>query len=164
MIQNPYLIQRGTIRRPRAEPDARLSQAVDFEYMGSSEFEFGALPRSFRNIEAKKDSWKRHLVNEIKSGEATLRVYGSFEEGEFEEYKQHLLALRAGKARTMESTFFEANRDPSVRAKTDTWIKTDFWWDIDNDVMFGFYKVFMNDLPTYVVNSLIYMNEQKEKR
>lgn len=156
MIHNPYLIQRGEIRRPLANIDVRLSQAVNFEYMGSAEFEFGALPQSFRRIEAKKDTWRKHLVPEIKSGETSLRVYGSFAEGELEQYTERLLVLRSGKGHTKESTYFEEVRP--------AYAKTDFWWDLDNDVMFGFDKKFMGALPLYVVNSLIYMNEQKASK
>lgn len=61
MVNLPYLIQRASINTPLAAPSARLSQAVNFDYMGSAEFEFGALPRSFRNIEAQTVSWGRVL-------------------------------------------------------------------------------------------------------
>lgn len=43
-MRTPYLIQRGKIVKPLAEHDTRLSKAVNLDYMGSSEFEFGALP------------------------------------------------------------------------------------------------------------------------
>lgn len=158
MIRVPNLIQRADIKVPMASADARLSQAVNFDYMGSSEFEFGALPASFRRIEAEKDTWRKYVVDDIKDGETSLRVYGSFEDGEFEVYKQHLLALRANKIRTHECTRFEADY------KRTKYFATNFWWDIDNDVMFGFKKEFMNALPTFVVNSLIYMNEQKANK
>lgn len=161
MIRTPYLIQRAEINRPLAPATVRLSQAVNFDYMGSAEFEFGALPQSFRRIEAMADAWKCRTVPEIMEGEMALRVWSAFTDEEFEEYKGYLLRLRnPGKdsIRTKEGTRFEAGREKS------TYSNTDFWWDIDNDVMFGFDKTFMNRVGDYVANSLIYMNEQKAKK
>lgn len=153
VIRTPYLIQRGTIIRPLASTDTRLSRAVDLDYMGSAEFEFGALPKSFRRIESKADAWKRWIANDITDGEKPLRVYGAFSADAFGEYVKHLHALRAGKMRTKEASRFDAAEQK--RFKT---LLADFWWDIDNDVMFGFDKEFMNRLPYYVAASLKYMN------
>lgn len=159
-MRNPYLIQRAEIVRPIAEPTERISNAVRFEYMGSAEFEFGALPESLRAIRALGDKWNRRTVLEIKEGEASLRVYSAFTDEEFEEYKAHLLRLRDPKARpnTKESTYFEEGRKAASK-----YIRTDFWWDLDNHVMFGFDKEFMNRLPSYLAASWRYMDEQKAK-
>ena len=161
MIRTPYLIQRAEINRPLTPASVRLSQAVNFDYMGSAEFEFGALPQSFRRIEAMADSWKCRLVPEIMEDEIALRVWSAFTDEEFEEYKDYLLRLRnpgSNPIRTKEGVRFEAGR------KKSTYSNTDFWWDIDNDVMFGFDKTFMKRVGDYVANSLIYMNEQKAKK
>ena len=156
----PYLIQRAEIVRPLAEPTERISNAVKLEYMGSAEFEFGALPESLRQIRAVFDKWNRRTVLDIKEGEAPLRVYSAFTDEEFEEYKQHLLRLRNPKARvtTKESTYFEEGRKAASK-----YIRTDFWWDLDNNVMFGFDKEFMNRLQSYLAASFRYMDEQKAK-
>lgn len=159
MIRTPYLIQRGEINRPLAPATARLSQAVNLDYMGSAEFEFGALPKSFRRIEAMADSWKCRQVAEIMEGEIALRVWSAFTDEEFEQYKGYLLRFRnpgRDPIRTKEGVRFEADR---VMSK---FSYTDFWWDIDNDVMFGFDKTFMKRVGDYVANSLIYMNEKKK--
>ena len=161
MIRTPYLIQRAEIDRPLAPATVRLSQAVDFDYMGSAEFEFGALPQSFRRIEAVADSWKCRLVPEIMEGEIALRVWSAFTDEEFEEYKGYLLRLRnpgSNPIRTKEGVRFQ---EGETRTR---YSNTDFWWDIDNDAMFGFDKTFMKRVGDYVANSLIYMNEQKAKK
>jgi hypothetical protein len=41
--------------------------------------------------------------------------------------------------------------------------RPDFWWDLTNDVMFGFYKPFMNRVDAYVNASILYMNAAKEQ-
>lgn len=159
-LKFPYLIQRAEINSPLADETDRLSQAVDFDYMGSAEFEFGALPKSFRRIEALADNWKCRLVPEITENEVPLRVYSAFTDEEFEIYKGYLLGLRAGNSRgqTKERTDF----DPK-NSYTGKYGKTNFWWDITNDVMFGFHKTFMKRVPHHVAASLAYMDEQKTK-
>ena len=140
---------------PIAPASAHISKAVDFDYMGSAEFEFGALPESIRRIE--ETGWKIRLVPEIMQGEIALRVWSPFSDEEFEEYKTYLIRLRnpgSHPIHTKEWTRFES------AAKMSNYSTTDFWWDIQNDVMFGFDKVFMKRVGDYVVNSLKLMNEK----
>lgn len=155
-VVNPYLIQRGTINTPLAATTARLSQAVEFDYMGSAEFEFGALPKSFRVIEAVRNTWKCRIVKEIMEGDRPLRVYTAINDEDFGQYVEFLKAARKGKLHTKESTYFEEGR-----FETSRYLRADFWWDISNHSMFGFHKAFMNRLPHYVEASIAYMNEQK---
>jgi hypothetical protein len=49
-MKTPYLIQRAEINSSRND-EMRLSQAVDLDYMGSSEFELGATAKSLRALE-----------------------------------------------------------------------------------------------------------------
>jgi hypothetical protein len=162
MIRQPYLIQRARIVAPLAPETARLSKAVEFEYMGSAEFEFGALPQSFRRIEEQADAWRCRVVDEIKWIDRTpLSVYSALTDEEFAEYVGYLERLRwpekRGRLYLKESTHFEESYRPYSK-----WSVTDFWWDIDNDVMFGFHRDFMHRLPHYVAASLAYMNEAKK--
>ncbi len=151
-----YLIQRGLIKRPLADKSERLSQAVALDYMGSAEFEFGALPRSFREIEANADRFVQRLVPTIKQGESALRIWSYLSDEEFAEYVAQLTIMRDPKTyhkcNTKESTRFNANYSSEYN-------NTDFWWDIKNHVMFGFDKNFMNRVGEYTANSLMYMNE-----
>jgi hypothetical protein len=153
MIKTPYLIQRCEIRRPLTE--GRFSQVANLDYMGSAEFEFGALPQSLRQLQANVDKIKLTVDNRILEGEKSLRVLHTFDEAEFEEYFQHLVAMRANKLRLKESSHFEAGRRPSK------YHVTDLWWDIDNHVFWSFDKVFMNRLGDSLVASWKYMDEQK---
>jgi hypothetical protein len=162
-IRAPYLIQRAKIETPLAEPDTRLSKAVDMDYMGSSEFEWGALPQSFRRIESKADAWICRLVPEITEDDVPLRVWSALTDEEFEIYKGYLETMRKPISRepglyTKESVHFNVDYKPFSQHSV-----TNFWWDLDNDVMFGFKKEFMKRVGNYVASSLKYMNEQKGK-
>ena len=157
MVHNPYLIQRATIHHPRRE--GRFSEAVSLDYMGSAEFEWGALPQSLRELQARVDAIKVTIEPRItgENGES-LRVLHTFTDEEYEEYFGHLLNLREGKGQTKESTYFD--KDHSKHFKT---LRCDLWWDLNNSVMFTFDKVFMKRLPDHLVASWKYMDEQKGK-
>lgn len=162
MVRSPYLIQRGIIRSPLAEPGALISNAVEFEYMGSAEFEFGALPQSLRNIEAHGPAWTKRLETEIYEPDgAALRVYSAFTDAEYEEYRAFLLLMRNPNSRVhlKEATHFQEGYAASRK-----YARTNFWWDLDNDVMFSFSKPFMNRLPEYLAASFKYMAEQKASK
>jgi hypothetical protein len=155
MIKSPYLIQRARINRPIADKNTRLSKAASMEYMGSAEFEFGALPESFRRIEEKSANWICRIVPSITEDDTPLRVWSAFTDEEFEKYVGYLQAFREGKGpHTKEGVHFEATRKK-------TQFSTDFWWDLSNDAMFGFHEEFMKQVGDYVASSLIYMNSAK---
>jgi hypothetical protein len=147
-------VQRGTINHPI--PDDRLSKAVDMDYMGSVEFEFGALPKSLRALETSIDQLSVTVEPRIVDEQGrSLRVLHAFTPEGYEEYVVHLLAMRDGTARLKESTYFDVEHPK--RFKT---LRADFWWDITNHVMWSFDKAFMKKLPDCLVASWRYMNEK----
>jgi hypothetical protein len=158
LIRTPYLIQRATIKTPLAEGTSRLSDAVSFDYMGSSEFEWGALPKSLRALQFDQKILKFVKVPEIMEGEQQLRVLHAFESDEdFAKYKEYLLRLRGvgEHMRLKERSEF----DLTLKSRYD---RANFWWDIDNHVMFSFHKIFMNRLQEHLASSWKYMDEQKK--
>lgn len=159
LIRTPYLIQRATIRTPLAAGTARLSEAAAMDYMGSAEFEWGALPQSLRTLQLDQKLLQIVKVPEIMEGEQQLRVLHAFDDPEdFAKYKEYLLRLRGvgESVRLKEHTEFDLTLKSS-------WYKANFWWDVDNHVMFSFHKIFMNRLQEYLASSWKYMNEQKKK-
>lgn len=159
MIRTPYLIQRAEISAPLAARDKRFSEAVELDYMGSAEFEFGALPKSLRALQQRINSISITVEPRITGeGGESLRVLHTFTPDEYEEYVVHLLSLREGKLRTKESTWFDAGH--STRFKS---LRCDLWWDIDNHVMWTFNKNFSKRLGDHLVASWKYMDEQKGK-
>lgn len=146
-MKTPYLIQRAEIKRPLNKFDgSKLSGAVSFEYMGSAEFEFGAVPAAFREFRANHDKVKVSKVGEIVDDQGrTLRVYHYLSDEDFAIYVGHLKDLRKDKLRTKEVTYF----GPCVHYKP----KTDFWWDIVNNVIWSFDKEFMKRLDSHMQES-----------
>lgn len=155
MIKSPYLIQRAEIVTPLAPKTTILSNAVSLHYMGSAEFEFGALPKSLRRMQADLSKLVLRKVPEIMDGEACLHVLSFMSDEEFEEYKEYLCMMRdpfhTNKIRTKESHRFNSDYVGKYE-------KSDFWWDIRNDLMFGFNEMFMNRCIDYVKSSLAHMD------
>jgi hypothetical protein len=118
--------------------------------MGAAQFEFGAPTRSFRRIEAQADDFKMRVLEEIKDGDESLRVWSYLNDEDFAAYTEQLKKLRAGKCNLHERSEFEPDNKG----------ENDFWWDIENDTMFGFHKPFMNRVGHYVASSLMYMNKE----
>ena len=174
-MKAPYLIQRAHIKSPLTDGSTRLSQAVSFDYMGSSEFEWGALPHSFRRMQQQIPYWTIRLVPSIVEGEAQLRVLSYLNNHEFGDYVTYLQRLRnpgiGDLIHTKERTEFsveEIKRHEEYRQLQKIRQKksylsplTDFWWDLDNDVMFSFHKIFMNRIEDHVKASLTFMDEVK---
>lgn len=87
-------------------------------------------------------------VFSIQSGESPLRVLSGLNDKEFSEYEGHLHLLRQDEIRLKEASFFADKRYVSSLAT-----EIDFWWDIDNHVMWSFNKNYMNRLEDYLQKS-----------
>jgi len=155
-----WLIQRAHIGSPLAAETTRLSNAVSFDYMGSAEFEFGALPESLRRIEAqqKKGTALLDLAESMRDGDRPLRLHHGLSAEELSEYIETLRQLRDGPFGTVR---LKERSEFAIAERTGTFRRADFWWDLTNDVMFSFHKEFMNRLPYYLSSSFAYMNERK---
>lgn len=64
-----YLIQRGTFQDPSKRQSQRpFKDVINFDYMGSAEFEFGSVNRSFgRIVRAYRNDKLKHVTSEIKN-------------------------------------------------------------------------------------------------
>jgi len=64
-----YLIQRGTFLNPsERESERPFRGVINFDYMGSAEFEFGAVNRSFgRIVRAYREDRLKHIESNIKN-------------------------------------------------------------------------------------------------
>lgn len=162
-----YLVQRGKIRRPLIA-GGTLSDAVEFEYMGASEFEAAPLPmpislRALHEVSAELRFVRFPVVKRVDDVE--LFGYGCFGGWELEEYAENLAAVAgvtAGEGRTLEPTNFrQALRTdlvpPSMRtpAAREACLanRTSFWWDLQNHVIMSFCPEFMAALPGLLAQS-----------
>jgi hypothetical protein len=139
-ITVPYLVQRAKICRPLGDfKGEKLSVAVNFDYMGSAEFEWGAIPAAFKLLKENQVALQIDVIPDILNGEAPLRMCHYLGDVDRVDYVEHLRNMRQGKYRLKESI-----RDYDL---TNTYkAGIDFWWDIENNVIWSFDKEFMNRL------------------
>lgn len=171
-IRTPYLIQRAHINNPLAPATERLGKAVRFDYMGASEFEWGALPASFRRMQAQQQKFSVRLVHDIRDEDSPLRIFSYLDDENFTAYVKFIRELREPsnnpreRIRLKERSEFsleEKRFDERMYANRKDSYKPDranFWWDIDNDVMFSFHKMFMNRLGHHLTATFEYMDSK----
>jgi hypothetical protein len=136
-----WLIQRANINIYSYENGVHIKQSfsdinklLDFDYMGSSEFEWGALPRSYKRIRFNLKNYKIFdtgiknfngvscfvLCNELLK-DATIK---------------NINVLAEGNLRLKEYITFQYHIKKSEYSWDDP--SENFWWDIENDFMFWF--------------------------
>ncbi len=158
-------IQRNTINRPLGDFNGKiLSNAVDHDYMGSSEFEWGALPKSMRRMQAlhSAGAMKRVKVEDIVENDKPLFVYHGMSDADYAKWMVELRRNFNGDKTqfTQEPTYFER----ASRVAKNYRSEIDLWWDIENDVFWSFDKNFMKRLETHLLTSWKYMDEKAKER
>lgn len=123
-ISTLYYIQIGKFESNLPEHPVKISDTIDLEYMGSSEFEFGPLPRSLRDMNSHRADLKVSYI-------ASLHVHlvHVFDPPTLSLYVEQLELLHKGKLETKETIYFGENKGCFCRPKVD------FWWDIENGTM-----------------------------
>lgn len=180
-------VQRGTIKPHDDRKDSqKLSAAVSFDYMGSAEFEYGALPTSLRWIENNAGAFNPVLCIETirdiddkplyvftphnkewpcdgKDFKEKYLSYGEF----WQQYLPQLQNLAAGNYKEFlkENTRFSIQeRKLTDYQKTPIERRTNFWWDIRNHTMWSFNKNFMTEkLFRHLQNSWMEMSIKRKE-
>lgn len=158
MIKTPYLIQRGKIKLPLVDAGERVFTAVNLEYMGSAEYEFGALPKSLLRFKSFLTEENIRTLDNIQEDGNSLKVISILNDADFAEYASHLEKLRSRKTSYQYHTK-EASRFNEDYKSIGGSPKTDFWWDIENDVMFTFNAEFANLLISFIANNIRYLGK-----
>lgn len=126
-MKNINLIQRGKCRGSMGKG---LDGIVSFDYMGSAEFEFGALPDSLRRVRANIGQYVIFQYSFKDSATKTVTVFCKRDEQIIIPGILESLANRS--IRTKEHTNLPEYVNPSRYGSREV----DFWWDIDNDWFF----------------------------
>ena len=103
-----------------------IDSIVHFDYMGSSEFEWGALPESLGKI---RDSINDYTYLDVPIKDKVITVF--CKDSQKSEIKQYLTELSENKWHLQEYSDFDNYINPQFMKS-----RTDFWWDISNHLMF----------------------------
>lgn len=120
-----WLIQRGKFED--MEHKSGIDSILSFDYMGSSEFEWGALPKSLGNI---RSELNEYTYLDVPMQDKVITVF--CKDSQKSDIKLYLTELAKNKMRLKEFSAFDSY------IKNDGYFKDrfDFWWDIENDLMF----------------------------
>jgi len=131
---SPYLIQRAKWRNQVAEDRKGIDRIISFDYMGSSEFEWGSLPKSLSRIRENLDNYEVTITE----------MYSIFSN----KYQiTHILdavtKLKLGLIKTKEFTSIKEGIYPdSTLSRYDVDFGFRIWWDIENDFFIFSHKGF----------------------
>ena len=103
-----------------------IDSIVHFDYMGSSEFEWGALPESLGKI---RDLINDYTYLDVPIKDKVITVF--CKDSQKSEVKQYLTELSENKWHLQEYSDFDNYINPQFMKS-----RTDFWWDISNHLMF----------------------------
>ena len=127
----PYLIQRGKTKTEMADNVTNLTSLVDLNYMGSSEFEWGAIPKALKLICAMRPSLEITPTNiRLRDGRVLHMIcppslapqLQKFLEEEYRGVHHHL----------KESTYLDYVDKKPNEMMASLGQSVNFWWDIEN--------------------------------
>lgn len=156
---NPRIIQTGIIRRPLNENAGRMTLAIELTYMGAAEFEFGAQTSSILRMgykhgvgELKLSTAPKESTLHLPDSDTYLKLVHYLTDEELAVYIKKLEEYVAGDRRFKEYTSLAK----LINGK-ESWGKDDFWWDLQNDVMFTFDKQFSKRIPDVLDKTITYI-------
>ena len=143
-MEKPYLLQR--CKTNTFEPSLLTGEYLSLDYMGSSEFEWGAVPKFQREINAIIDTLKIFTFN---FGANSFHFFAKNKE-EALTYQQYLVLIMA---KTHEIRLKE-------RASFDD-ENLNVWLDLTNLTIISREKAILKNLKKTIANSVKYMDERK---
>ena len=127
-----YLIQRAEIHD--RDYKKGIDSIIELDYMGSAEFEFGAVQDSLAVI---RENEAEYTYLDIPMNGKVITVFCNSKQKQ--DIKTYLKELASGNMQLKERSEFDDCVNPSERKKQ--WqakhpLRTNFWWDLENHLMF----------------------------
>jgi hypothetical protein len=153
-----YLVQRCNPKACGYRDGMRVSEYMETDYMGSAEFEFGALPKSIRalckcKLEVKTFSY-------INKAGLTVSFNILADESKLDEAYNQVVAYLQGDRLKEHISFRDKVEDVGVSP----YARDTFWWVIDEcpfSFAFSFREEYCLNFKKALAASLAYMNSRK---
>lgn len=152
-MQKPYLVYRCNFKK-NGTTDG-IDSLLKFEYMGSAEYEFGALPKSLTKIIGRVDE-----MDIFKTGHEKNDGQGLFVlclESEYLEYNGYIDELVSSKYENLKERI---DLKENINGTINEYSKSDVFWDIKNHVIFCFGK----DNMRKIVKGIYSLKKRKESK
>ena len=129
-MSRPHLIQRGSFKKVDLKDITGLDSLIDYDYMGSSEFEWGALPKSLTQICEKWADYVYFAIEDIRDGDGQC-LYVLCHKTQKDELTEalHLLFQKDCPFRLKE----HSGMYDYISCKSLYSLKTNFWWDVTGE-------------------------------
>jgi len=130
-IRKPYLVQRAKFTNIKTEDIVGIDSLLDCDYMGSAEFEWGALPKSLHRMVDILNQYEVFTIYDVKDLEgSSMKVF--CQKNLFEQIKENALHLSINPYGYKE--YCDMNDYISGKKNMNN-----FWWDISQDyfIFFG---------------------------
>ena len=125
-MKKPYLIQRAKFQK---RTDKGIDQLLKFDYMGSAEFEWGALLESLKRIRRRQEKYTQFEFTFENFEDKPIMIL--CKKSDKEELPKILAQITDRELRLKEycdlEDYLKGNKYSGV---------SDFWWDIENDYFF----------------------------
>jgi len=154
-IQRMYLVQRVEKRKtPRTNANPTVDDLYSMDYMGSAEYEFGALPKSLKRICREVENFKivTFPVKDFKGRNLQAFIHNDIKDTYVNEIVEFLDNKRHLKER-IDLEYLIKGTDWMGRPIEDC--NDQLFWDIDNDVWFSFIPGEMKNVESAILNVII---------
>lgn len=160
-MKQMYLVQRGTFRTElNTKKHSELDKNIQFDYMGSAEFEWGALPKSYDRILDNVGDYFIHIHPIIKNANGVpLTIFCTNEDWEWIQFAlEDFIKFNDPKkicSYHLKERISFADRHYKVGPPKSRWDKVDeddFWWDIDHDFFFWYGAIDRSNLIDKIVS------------
>ncbi|MBD8089170.1 hypothetical protein IFT48_04185 [Pseudomonas fluorescens] len=165
-----YSVQRLISKKAlEPTPDLRFGQFFDLDYMGASEYEYGAFPGFLRDVHANRDTL---VSTQLHINGMDVFVAYSTHNNTLEHVTCELFAIAEGTRRTQCGARFKMPDAPSTKkprknsaaaraAETELFFRVDGWAEISLTTFWTVRPMTLELYKQIIANSVAYMDEQK---
>lgn len=142
MISKPYLIQRIIEEKDLGQDKNKLTfdQMFKCDYMGSAEFEYGALPNSLKKFCSAKELFTKRFSEVKDLDDNHLRIIGLNESDVNEYFTKYMEDILSDSLRLKECTRIKTYLTKKDFRGREITPEVTIWWDIKNHIFFTFAK------------------------
>jgi len=147
-----YILQRGKVKG-EWQVGQKVTEYFNPDYMGSAEYEFGAMPKSLRAMNTIKMKELKFLLQD-------KMIYVLCEAKDFDQIKSDIFQLAAGTKRLKERVGFSEWIYPDTRWHGEE-PRDNIWWELEHHYVFSMVPGAIVGFGCALNASIRYMNEQK---